>query len=245
MKFDWATFAFQLVNVVVLLALLRHFLFRPVADVIARRQAETDAVLKAAETARAEATAAAARALAEAKATAAARRGLMQQTQAEAEAQRRAVLDQAHAEAARILADGKALLERQAGEAAAKLLEQARDLALVVAARALSAQPPGIAGYAQRLADALSALTASEREAILAGSALTLVSAAPLSPDDLAAAQRALAPFGIAPGVERDPALIAGLELRSAAGVVRNSLAHDLDRIAAAMREAQPQGGPA
>lgn len=35
--------------------------------------------------------------------------------------------------------------------------------------------------------------------------------------------------------VETDPALIAGLELRSANGVLHNSLAHDIGRIAEAL----------
>jgi F0F1-type ATP synthase membrane subunit b/b' len=41
-SFDWATFAFQLVNVLILLAILRRFLFKPIAGIIAERQAETD-----------------------------------------------------------------------------------------------------------------------------------------------------------------------------------------------------------
>ena len=71
MTFDWATFAFQLVNVLVLLAILTHFLFRPVAGIISKRQAETDAALERAEAMRAEALAAAERAKAEADANAA------------------------------------------------------------------------------------------------------------------------------------------------------------------------------
>ena len=95
MTFDWVTFGFQLVNVLVLLAILRHFLFRPVAGVIARRQAETDATLKAAADARAGAEAATARAKAEAEATAAARHEVLVKAQAEAEAQRAAILQKA------------------------------------------------------------------------------------------------------------------------------------------------------
>jgi F-type H+-transporting ATPase subunit b len=34
-----------------------------------------------------------------------------------------------------------------------------------------------------------------------------------------------------------DPSLVAGLELHAATGVVHNSLAHDLDQIATAMRD--------
>ena len=39
MRFDWWTLALQFVNVVVLIWLLSRFLFRPVADIIAARQA--------------------------------------------------------------------------------------------------------------------------------------------------------------------------------------------------------------
>ena len=73
MGFDLTTFALQLVNVLVLLAILKHFLFRPVVEIIARRQAETEAALKGAESARAAAEAATEAAQAEAEATRAAR----------------------------------------------------------------------------------------------------------------------------------------------------------------------------
>ena len=38
MKIDWWTLALQAVNAAVLIWLLAHFLFRPVADIIAARQ---------------------------------------------------------------------------------------------------------------------------------------------------------------------------------------------------------------
>ncbi|MCD4556422.1 F0F1 ATP synthase subunit B, partial [Burkholderia pseudomallei] len=39
MRIDWSTLALQTVNVVVLVWLLSRFLFRPVSDIIAKRQA--------------------------------------------------------------------------------------------------------------------------------------------------------------------------------------------------------------
>lgn len=237
MNFDWVTFAFQLVNVLVLLAILRRVLFRPVAGIIARRQAETDAALQAADAAKAEAEAAIAKARAEAETTAAARHDVLVKAQEEAEAQRKALLDRAHDEAAKIVAEGRESRAHEAGVAQARAVDQARDLASVIAARALAAQPAGIAGYAERLAAALNALTPEERGALLAGANLRLTSAAPLSPADCAALDAALAPFAIQPGTETDPGLLAGVELRSDSGAIRNSLAHDLDRIARAMKE--------
>ena len=42
MQFDWTTFALEIVNFLVLVWILRRFLYRPVTDVIARRAAEVE-----------------------------------------------------------------------------------------------------------------------------------------------------------------------------------------------------------
>ena len=55
MKFDWLTFGFQLVNILVLLAILRHFLFRPLMRLIAERQTQTQVAMDAALRLRAQA----------------------------------------------------------------------------------------------------------------------------------------------------------------------------------------------
>ena len=69
MTFDWVTLGLQLANVLILLAILRHYLFRPVAGMIAARQAAVQAALAQAEAAKTEAAAAATKAEAEAAAT--------------------------------------------------------------------------------------------------------------------------------------------------------------------------------
>ncbi|MFT3803339.1 MAG: F0F1 ATP synthase subunit B [Burkholderiaceae bacterium] len=237
MSFDWTSFAFQLVNVVILLAILRRFLFRPVADVIARRQAATDAALAAADEAKARAEAASAKADQEARANAAARQDVLARARAEADAQRTAALEQARTEAAKIVADGRSALDKEKADAQALAVGRARDLAMTIARRALDAQPATPYGYVERLVSALRAMAPAEREALLAGAGLRLVAPAALPADAAEKARAALSAFGVEPDVDVDPSLIAGLELRSASGALRNSLAHDLDRIAEAMRD--------
>jgi F-type H+-transporting ATPase subunit b len=53
-NFDWTTFALETVNFLILVWLLKRFLYRPVLDVIARRQASVAKTLGDAESARAE-----------------------------------------------------------------------------------------------------------------------------------------------------------------------------------------------
>lgn len=240
MNFDWVTFGFQIVNVLLLLAILRHFLFRPVADVIARRQAETEAALNAANKAKAEAEAATRKALAEAEENVAARQDVLTKAHKEAEAQSEALIDKAHAEASRIIAEGKAAHKRGASDAEAQALARARDLAALIAERALTAQPQDFRSYLSRLVASLQNLPPAERGALLKGGDLRLLTAAPLSESDEAVVKSALAPFDIDPEISTAPDLIAGLELQSDSGAIRNSLAHDLEQITEAMRDDQP-----
>ncbi|WP_321490040.1 hypothetical protein [uncultured Hyphomonas sp.] len=240
MNFDWVTFGFQIVNVLLLLAILRHFLFRPVADVIARRQAETEAALNAANKAKAEAEAATRKAFEEAEENVAARQDVLTKAHKEAEAQSKALIDKAHAEATRIIAEGKAARKRGASDAEAQALARARDLAAVIAERALTAQPQDFGSYLSRLVVSLQNMPPAEREALLKGGDLKLLTATPLSKSDEAAVTSALAPFDIDPEISTAPDLIAGLELQSDSGAIRNSLAHDLEQITEAMRDDQP-----
>lgn len=237
MSFDWTTFIFQLVNFVVLLAILRKFLFRPVSDVIARRKAEIEDAMGSAENARSNAVAATAKAEAEAAANAAARHEVLESAKAEAEKQREKILEQARAEATRIVADGQAARKRNSDADEARAQDRARELAASIAERALVSQPRGLEGYAERLSQALQAMAPAERQSLLGAENLRLVAAVSLSEAEREHVGAELGPFGIAPDIETDAGLIAGLELRSDAGAIRNSLAHDLDRILEAMRD--------
>lgn len=238
MTFDWTTLALQLINVLILLAILRHFLFRPVAAIIAKRQQETDRAREAAQAAQAKAEAEAQAARKATEATRAARAETLDAARREAEALRDAIVAQARQEARKIAEDAAATEAARSAEREAHALARARDLAATIALRALANQPADIAGYTGRLCAALDALPETERTALLSGADLKIVSPGPLGAQDRAAVAAALARFGVAPGWDSDPALLAGLELVSATGAVRNSLAHDLDRITEALRNA-------
>jgi F-type H+-transporting ATPase subunit b len=240
MKFDWVTFGLQLVNVLVLLAILRHFLFRPVADIIARRQSEIAAAKDAADAARAEAAKAAAEAGAEAQKTASARQEVLAGAQADAQARSGELIEAARAEAARIVAQAHAQAEQDAADSREQTLRRARDLAETIARSALAGlpRPPGPEGFCKRLADELEAMEARERDSLFAGERLRVVTPAPLAQRDRKAVKAVLAPFGVAaPQFEVDPSLIAGLDLKSSNGIVHNSLAHDLQSISEALRD--------
>ena len=84
MQIDWWTLALQAINALVLIWLLQHFLFRPVADIIAARRAAADQLLDDARTERDGAHAEHARASAEAEAQTARRAELMKVAAAEA-----------------------------------------------------------------------------------------------------------------------------------------------------------------
>ncbi len=54
MHIDWWTLALQTVNVLILIWILGRFFFRPVADIVAKRQEETASCLADADAARKE-----------------------------------------------------------------------------------------------------------------------------------------------------------------------------------------------
>ena len=240
MQFDWVTFGLQIVNVLVLLAILRHFLFRPVADIIGRRQAEIVAAKDAADAGRAQAAKAEADAHAEAEKTAIARNEVLATAQADAEKQRARLVEAAQAQAAKIVDEARSEARQIATDAQAATLDRARDLAETIAATALAdlPDPPTAAGFAQRLVAELAAMSDHKRKVLLSGADLRLVASSALTDGDLAAIKAALRPLGLADAtVDVDPTLISGLELRSATGAVYNSIAHDLKRISEALND--------
>lgn len=239
MTFDWVTFTLQIVNVVVLLAILQHFLFRPVADIIAKRQAMSQAAFDDAEKAKAQAEAAKADAERIAARNDADRAEILANAEKEARALIRKRQEEARVKAEQIVAAAEAERERQSRVAERQTLQRASELASAIAVRALASQPSDIKGYAARLAEAIGAMSGPQRDALLNRPDLTLVSPAPLSKGDRDIVLETLGKFGVAPAEATDPDLIAGLELRSGNGVIRNSLAHDLETLSKAMIDGQ------
>ncbi|MFZ2099604.1 MAG: F0F1 ATP synthase subunit delta, partial [Oricola sp.] len=130
--------------------------------------------------------------------------------------------------------------EKAAEDERGDRVRRASELSVAIAGRLMENMPADarIDGYPQRLAEALAALGADERAAIVDDAEdLRLVAPRELTKAELAAVRKAVAaslPYDGSLPVEVDPTLIAGIEIRSRHGVVHNSLSADLARIAEA-----------
>jgi F-type H+-transporting ATPase subunit b len=241
MEFNWWTFGFQVVNVLVLLALLSHFLFRPVSAMINRRAEETRQVLQEAEAAKKAAAETRKAAEQERLELQQQRPELLERARREADQQRSELIQEARNEAARIISEAEKKAGRILSRAGQAHAEETKRLALQVAGRLVENLPEGppVAGYTERLVEAIGKLHAGKLDALLNGAGkLTLV--APSSPGDrdIKAVRKALAAVAgkdIALDVETDKDMIAGLELKSRHGVIHNSIRSDLERVTAAV----------
>ncbi|WP_438392398.1 F0F1 ATP synthase subunit delta [Caballeronia sp. DA-9] len=237
MHIDWWTLGFQTINVLVLVWLLAHFLFRPVSKIVAERQRVAAALLDDASAAK---TAALdeQKKLVEKNAQFATERGRLMEAAAAEAAQVKATLEgAARAEAEQIRESGTAALEAGRAQAAAANSDRATQLALDITSRLLDRLPAEarITGFIDGLAAELEKLPESARSELTANdSPPRLLAPRPLTEEELSACHRA---FSRALGrdlnvlVTVEPGVIAGLELDAAHTTVRNSFRHDLARL--------------
>jgi F-type H+-transporting ATPase subunit b len=237
MHIDWSTLALQTVNALVLVWLLAHFLFRPVADIVAARQKAAQALLADARTCLSEAQAEQRTASAETARLAASREAALRAAQDEGEALKAALLAAARAEATQMHVDAEGEIARERAARGQAVEDDAVRLAVEIAQRLLDRLPPQarVQGFIDGTANALAAMPPETRAEFGArGEPLALA-----APRELSAAEREAceAAFGAALGrsitlqVRTDASLIAGLELTGAHASVRNHLRHDLDAI--------------
>lgn len=234
MTIDWWTLGLQTLNVLILLGLLQHFFWKPVAAIVAQRKAVAAKIVadrtaldrRAAE---AEADAAKVRA-----GFAAERAALLAEAQLEAGRARDTVLAQARTEAAALQTAAQAAV--QAGQDAARKAwaDRSNELGVEIAGR-LVARLGGDtvqAAFLDWLVGAIAALPEQARKALAEHAvALNVVGTAPLTEAAQAqATDRIGAAFGYRPQIAytTDPALIAGLELHAPHLAVSNSWRADL-----------------
>lgn len=233
MHLDLWTLALQTINVLVLVWLLAHFLFRPVAAIIAERRAAANALLAEAEAQRAKAAA-------EAQALADQRRALAGDgeriaaaARTAAEAERAAVLRSAEAAVTKLRTDALQAMNHDRLQQREAMEHDAADLGVTIAKRLLERLPAQALNRAflEGLAEALA--THPSRQTLL-DSAIEWHSAVPLDAA-LQADIRAMLTrlLGAAPELSfhTDPDLIAGFELVSSHAVIGNSWRADLERI--------------
>lgn len=244
MTIDWWTLGFQVVNVAVLVWLLQHFFWRPVAAMIAQRR---DATVKALADAKAAQDRAAA-ALADVATTragfAAEHDAILASAHTEAQAAGKAA-EEASAKAAAEqtkTAEAHAAAERTANEAA--WTDRASALAVEIAGRlAARLQGPAVsAAFLDWLDSGIQAMPPAARQAAAADDGgFETVSARPLAQAEQDRARSLVAgAFGAGPQLtfRTDPALIAGIELHGPHFALTNSWQADLAAILKDLRHA-------
>ncbi len=252
MHIDWWTLAFQTVNVLVLIWILGRFFFRPVADIVAKRQQQANKVLAEALAARqqaADARADADKARAEINAE---RDRLIAETLKSAQVERANLLAQSSDEIAKLHGAAEAAIVRERDAAKQAIVARASELSVEIADRLLGRLPPATAlsAFLEGLCRELRTLSpdakASFTSATGADHTIEVVTAAPLSKDDMEHVRDAIAAaFGLELPLafRADHTLIAGIELRSPNTIVRNSWRADLDRIRKELdRDRHPSG---
>jgi F-type H+-transporting ATPase subunit b len=239
MKMDWWTLGLQTINVVVLIGLLRWFFWRPVANIIAQRQAAAQKTIADAAALAAKAKAAEAEITTTRAGFAGEREAILAKARTDAEQASKALVDQAHKDAAAIDAAEKAAVTAEQQAAKKAWADRSAHLAVTVAQRLASRLdgPQVQAAFLSWLIKAIEALPEPERAAMAAQtSELEVVSANDLTPDEQAEVRTKIGKaLGNAQSFrfKTDPALIAGLELHGPHFAVANSWHADLDSILA------------
>lgn len=237
MRIDWWTLGLQTINLLVLLWLLGRFLFRPMAAIVAQRQAEAAKLLDDARAAQDDARAATQVAKDEQDRTIAARDAVVEQARKDGEAERVAMIAAGRKEiAAQQLAASAAIAQERTGTQA-RLEEEAGQLATDIAARLLAptASALPLDAFLSQLGQALAALPQATRVGIGAGDApVALTSAQALDEAARTAVTAAISraldrPVKLAFSV--DPGLLAGLRLSDDMAQVDANLRADLDRV--------------
>lgn len=257
MHIDLWTLLLQACNLVVLLLLLRWLFYRPLLAVIeARRQAVQQTLAEA--QARRDQAQAELQALAQQRQAAdSAAQATLQTAREQAEQDSAARLEAARVAVRQCLQEAQAQIERERLQAGTALYQASATLATELAQRLLSLTPVPDEAFWPALRARLQATPAAERAQWLAQGdsppTLTVASAHPL-PQPVQARltlelQGVLSPVGAAPEAaapscvfEPDPALLCGLELRFAHGVLGLNWAAELQAAQAGLQQlaAQP-----
>jgi F-type H+-transporting ATPase subunit b len=238
MQIDWWTLAFQTANVLILIWLLARFLFRPVAEIVTRRQNEANELLADAAEVRHQADAT--RAVVErARANIAAEReGVIADAHTAAQAERTTLLARTNEEITRLRAEADAAISRDRTAIEKTLIDRTRELSVEIARRLIERASPSVAvdAFLAGLCQQVQALPPQDRSAFMPrqDDSIEIVTASPLGAEK---AEQIRAAIADAFGGERalafrtDPAVIAGIELHSRHAVIRNSWRSDLERI--------------
>ncbi len=245
MMIDWWTLGLQTVNVLILVWLLGRFFWGPVAAMIEQRRASAQALLDEAKARRDAADAALAEITQRRAGFVEEGEAILRDARARAEQARAELLRQAEAEAGVLQAAAQASIEKDRSDAERTWAEKAGALSVSIAAK-LAARLDGEtvrAAFLQWLVARIGELPEAMRKSVADGeTGLEAVSAQQLTETEQARCREAIdAAFGapVEIAFASDPALIAGLELRSPHFILKNSWRADLDSILAELTHGQ------
>ena len=240
MQIDWWTLGLQTVNALVLIWLLSRFLFRPIASILAEREATARRLLDDAAAAKASALSLEERARAAVDAMAADRAATIHAATTEAKDARDQLLVAARADADRMRSDMRAEIERAERSARRAEAERASLLAVDIARRLLGRLPAS--SRSRRLHR-----RPRGRGRGSAGNRARRFRRARRAHSDRAASAHRRRGRAVRGRLESalghplqfalrvDPTLLAGLELENAHTSIRNSLRADLEQISATL----------
>ena len=237
MTINWWTLGIQTVNVVILVWLLQHFFWRPVAAMIEQRRAAAQKTVTDAEASRMKAAAAMADIEKTRSGFDAEKNRVVADGHKTAEDARATVLSDASKEAAALVATAKAEIKKERADAEKAWADRSSQLAVEIAGR-LATRLDGTqiqTAFLEWLLTAIQAMPVQERQAATAdGTSLEALSATPLDPAQQERTGMLIGKaFGSHPHItfKVDPTLIAGLELHGEHFTVGNSWRADLGAI--------------
>ncbi|HET6464835.1 MAG TPA: F0F1 ATP synthase subunit delta [Nitrospiria bacterium] len=239
MEFSWTTFVLEIINFLVLLWILKRFLYKPVLEAIAQRKAAIEKTLSDANAIQSEAQAFKHK-----------YEGRLEDWEREKEKARTQLRDEIKDERTRLMAELKIALEQERGKN--RVLEQRRidELSRGVEAEAMAQGRRFLAGLLPRFASPeleskiieivmndLPRLSDDKKQAIRAahqtpGSSVRLSSAFPVRADQRDALMRVIEDLIGQPvrcELTQDPNLIAGVRISIGAWVLRANLQDELE----------------
>jgi F-type H+-transporting ATPase subunit b len=252
MHIDWWTLALQTVNVLILIWILARFFFRPIADIVAKRQQETKKLFDEAEVARKQAADTRAQAEKARAEIAGERDRLLAEAQKAAQADKAKLEQEAAQDAAKLRRESEAAIARDRAAAERQIVDHASTLSVDIARRLLERVPPNLAldAFLTVLCDEIGKLSAEARGAFAAATTerpIEVVTQGPLSKQETNRVRDALKQaFGaeLPYTFRSDPEVLAGIELHSHNAILRNSWRADLQRIRQELSREQSANQP-
>ena len=244
MTINWWTLGIQTVNVVILVWLLQHFFWRPVAAMIEQRRAAAQKAVADAEASRTQVAGALAGIEKTRAGFDAERTRILADAHKAAENARATILSDASKEAAAAVATSQAGIEKERADAEKGWADRSSQLAVEIAGR-LATRLDGTqiqTAFLEWLVTAIQAMPVGERQAATAnGASLEALSAMPLDAEQQERTGALISKaFGGQPHLtfKVDPSLIAGLELHGEHFTLGNSWRSDLGTILTDLKHA-------